>query len=177
MARVLLVVAPTMFRDEELFEPMEQLRTAGHRFVVASLQRGACRGMLGGAVLATESLSSVDPRRFDAVAFVGGAGTRVLFDDPGALKLARAFYDARKPTAAICLAPMILANAGVLEGREATVAATEREEIEALGAHYQHPGVVTDGNVLTASEPREARAFGRQLVQMLGSAEAPRVHP
>lgn len=172
MARVLFVVPPTGFRDEELFDTRRELEAAGHRSVIASVDRGLCLGMLGGSVVATETLTSVHPSRFDAVVFVGGAGARLLFDAPAALELARAFHEAHKPTAAICMAPVILGNAGVLEGREATVAAAEQALIEAMGAHYQHAGVVTDGDVVTASGPREAAAFGRQLVQMLAFAKA-----
>jgi protease I len=174
MARVLFVVPGKQFQDEELFQTSQELQSAGHRWVIASVKRGICTGSLGGQAVATETLTSVAPHRYDAVVFVGGAGARSLTEDPDALQIARAFYNARKPTAAIGLAPMILANAGVLEGREVAVAGSEQEMIEDLGAHFQAVGVVTDGNIVTASDPTEARGFGQELCQALALAQARR---
>ena len=174
MARVLFVVPGRQFRDEELFETTQELQSAGHRWVIASATRGICAGSMGGQAIATETLTSVTPHRYDAVVFVGGPGARSFTKDPDALQLARIFYNARKPTAAIGLAPMILANAGVLEGREVAVSASEQEMIEDLGAHFQAVGVVTDGNLVTASGHLESRAFGQELCQALALAQARR---
>jgi len=56
---------------------------------------------------------------------------------------------AGKVVAAICLAPVILAYAGVLNRRQATVAGTEATTIEAQGAHYTGPGVTVDASIVT----------------------------
>lgn len=74
-----------------------------------------------------------------------------------------------KLVAAICLAPVILANAGVLAGERATVAGTQAMAIEAGGATYTGPGVTTDGNVVTANGPKSARLFGQKINEVLAS--------
>jgi protease I len=68
---------------------------------------------------------------------------------------------------AICLAPVILANAGVLKGKSATVAGTEAKAIEAAGARYTGPGVMVDGNVVTANAPKASRLFGVKIADLL----------
>ena len=140
MGKIVLIIAPERFRDEELFVTRKELVRAGHLTVIASTRKGDCPGSRGGTARATELLADVDPEAYDAVVFVGGGGSKVYFDDPAAQALARAMHKRRKVVAAICLAPVILANAGVLKGKKATVAGTEAKAIEAGGAEYMGAG-------------------------------------
>jgi protease I len=167
MARVLMVVAPERFRDEELFVTRDELKRRGHVTTIASTRRGRCPGSRGGAATATVVLAAADPRDYDAIVFVGGGGSRMLFTNEDALRLARDGYASGRIMAAICLAPVILANAGVLEGRKATVAGTEAKAIEAGGARYTGPGVTVDGNVVTGNAPKASRLFGQRVAELL----------
>jgi protease I len=176
MGRVLLVIAKQGFRDEELFETQAALERAGHTCIIASAKQGACSGSRGGTAEAALALEEVDAREWDAVVFVGGPGAKALFDDADALRIARSLHQRRKTVAAICIAPMVLANAGLLDGRRATVFESEVDAIESAGARYEGPGVVTDGNVVTASGPDRAAEFGRTLANLLGRDATPRIH-
>ena len=74
-----------------------------------------------------------------------------------------------KKICAICIAPMILARAGVLSGKNATVF-PDRDaisELRAGGALYRDQDVVKDGNVITARGPEAAEKFGRSVVVLL----------
>jgi protease I len=176
MASVLMAIAPERFRDEELFVTQEELTRRGHVTSVASSRKGRCPGSRGGAAVATLALSEARAEDYDAVVFVGGGGSRVLFADADALRLAREAHAAGRIVAAICLAPVILANAGVLTGRQATVAGTEAATIEAKGARYTGPGVTVDGRVITANAPKASRLFGQTIADLLeANAEARRV--
>ncbi len=175
MARVLMVIPPERFRDEELFEPRKALEQAGHAVVVASEKKGRCAGSRGGSAVSEKLLAEVDPADFDGVVFVGGGGSKLLFRNDCALSIAREMHKAGKIVAAICLAPVILANAGVLRGRHATVAGTEAKAIEARGAIYTGPGVTVDGNVVTANAPKASVAFGQRVCELLTRAMAARV--
>jgi protease I len=73
-----------------------------------------------------------------------------------------------KVVAAICLAPVILANAGLLNNKKATVAGTEAKTIENNGAIYMGPGVTVDGNIVTANAPKASRLFGKTIIETLG---------
>ena len=167
MAKVLLAVAPERFRDEELFVTQEELKRGGHTTCVASTRRGNCQGSRGGTVTATVLLSQAQGDDYDAIVFVGGSGSRVLFTDADALRLAREAHAQGRVVAAICLAPVILANAGVLKGRKATVAGTQAKAIEEKGAQYTGPGVTVDGNVVTGNAPKASRLFGQKIAELL----------
>jgi protease I len=168
MARVLMVVAPERFRDEELFDTRAVLASRGHSVLVASTRAGVCAGSRGGHALAEAVLGDQQAADFDAVVFVGGGGSKLLWRDEDALRLAREAQAVSKVLGAICLAPVILANAGVLRGKNATVAGTEAKTIEAEGAEYTGPGVTVDGNIVTANGPKSSTAFGESIAGLLG---------
>ena len=167
MARVLMVVARERFRDEELFVTREELVRGGHQTEVASTGKGKCLGSRGGSIIAGLALADVRTEEYDSIVFVGGGGSRTLFGDPEALRIAQSAHAQGKVVAAICLAPVILANAGVLRGKKATVAGTEAKTIEIKGAKYTGPGVTVDGRVVTANAPKVSRRFGQEIGKLL----------
>jgi protease I len=167
VAKILMVVAPERFRDEELFVTRAVLEGAGHDIVVASTRLGECPGSRGGSVSPDLLLSTLRASDYDAVVFVGGGGCKVLWDDADALRLARETAEADKVLGAICLAPVILARAGVLGGRRATVAGTEAKSIEGCGATYTGPGVTVDGRLVTANGPKSSALFAERIAELL----------
>jgi protease I len=162
-----MIIAPERFRDEELFITREELEDAGHKTVIASARKGKCPGSRGGFATATLSLEEVRASDYDAAVFVGGGGSKVYFGNVDALRIAREIHAQRKVLAAICLAPVILANAGVLKGKRATVAGTEAKTIVSRGAEYTGPGVTVDGNIVTGNAPKASRTFGQKINELL----------
>lgn len=167
MARILMVIPPERFRDEELFDTCAVFEAGGHRVVVASTRVGECPGSRGGHAYAESALDALRAEDYDAVVFVGGGGSRLLWHDEDALRLAREAADSGRVLGAICLAPVILGNAGVLQRRNATVAGTEARTIEACGAIYTGPGVTVDGNIVTANGPKSSTLFGERVAELL----------
>lgn len=167
MALILMIIAPERFRDEELFIPQEELQKNGHTTIVASTILGRCSGSRGGFAAAALTLEEVEAQDFDGVVFVGGGGSKIYFNHPQALRIAKAMYEGGKVVSAICLAPVILANAGVLKGKKATVAGTEARTIESQGATYTGPGVTVDGNIVTGNAPSSSRLFGQKICERL----------
>ncbi len=169
MAKVLMVIAPDNFRDEEYFETREVLESAGFSVATASKTLGAAKGMLGGTANPDIALSDADAGDYSAVVFVGGTGASIYFDDSEAKALAKDAFGKGKVVAAICIAPTILANAGVLEGRKATVYKDEGliENLKAKGAEYTGEDVASDGKVITGSGPHAAKAFGKAIAEAL----------
>jgi protease I len=163
MAKIVLIIAPERFRDEELFVTQAELESAGHATLIASRIKGTCPGSRGGFAVAVLTLSEVLARDYDAVVFVGGGGSKVYFADEQALRIAREMHAAGKLVAAICLAPVILANAGILKGKKATVAGTQAGAIESKGAKYTGPGVTVDGNIVTGNAPKSSKLFGQAI--------------
>ncbi|MCL4079703.1 DJ-1/PfpI family protein [Coriobacteriia bacterium Es71-Z0120] len=168
MKRVVMVVAPQQFRDEEYEHPREVLRARGAEVVTASTHAGECIGRFGAKAQADAAIGEVDPEEFDAVLFVGGAGSAVYFDDERAHELARSIAQRGGVVAAICIAPSTLAHAGLLRGRRATAYPTQKDDLVAHGATWSDGPVEVDGRIITANGPDAARAFGEAVADALG---------
>ncbi|MBI5159685.1 DJ-1/PfpI family protein [Candidatus Micrarchaeota archaeon] len=173
MASVLFVVAQKNFRDEELFHAREELEKAGCTCVVASLKKGEAVGYFKKTVVDV-SLDEVQLRVFDAIVFVGGSGVREskLYENAEVLSLARGFASAGKLVCAICIAPRILASAGVVAGKKATFypdAETE-QALKQAKAVCSLDSVVVDGKIVTANGPQAARKFGQAIAALLAGS-------
>ena len=167
------MIAPERFRDAELLEPKLALERGGVAVTVASTRPGVAAGMLGARVPVDCTVRRADAADFDALVIAGGAGAPAhLWDCEPLLALVRAFHAAGKPVGAICLAGAVLARAGILRGRRATVhpAARARLELKRAGAVFVEQPVVVDGAIITASGPESAVAFGAALITQLTTA-------
>jgi deglycase len=177
---VLMVIAPSGFRDEELLEPKAVFEAEGAIVEVASATGALARGMLGAEVKPDLALAAVDPRRYAVIALVGGSGAPAhLWDDRTLHALLRIARADGTPIGAICLASAALARAGVLRGLRATVYGDPRAkyELERGGALYVDEHLVSDQGIVTAAGPRDAGAFAAALVRLAGrrgaGAESP----
>jgi protease I len=167
-----MVIAQDQFRDEEYAHPKEVLERRGAAVTTASIAAGPCTGKLGLTAAADLALADVDDASYDAVAFIGGGGSAVFFDDPVAHELARAFLASGRPVAAVCIAPSTLARAGVLADRRATAFPSQEADLRAHGALWTGSTVEVDGTVITANGPAAAAAFGEAIADALGLSGA-----
>ncbi|MBD3388995.1 MAG: hypothetical protein GF416_07910 [Candidatus Altiarchaeales archaeon] len=168
--RVLYVIAQENFRDEEYLVPKDILEDAGAEVVTASPMGGVSTGMLGAEVEADLRIGDANPADYDAVVVAGGGGSReYLWDDTDLRNILKGSYDDGKVVAGICLSGAVLAKAGVLDGRKATVFETPEtvQALDAGGAEYVKEDVVTDGKVITASGPQAAEEYGRRIVEAI----------
>lgn len=165
--KVLIVIAATDFRDEEYFEPGNLLRQCGATVTVASSGKGQAVSVFGKMVVTDKQITECKAGDYDAVVFIGGPGAAEFFTNATAHALARAAVEQGKVLAAICIAPVTLANAGVLKGKKATVFPSFQGQLAAQGALMVNQDVVQDGKLLTASGPKAAHEFALALVKML----------
>lgn len=165
--KVLMVIASAQFRDEEYQKPRKILELEGVRVTVACSSLKESTGMLGLKVKPDILLKDARADQYDGVIFVGGMGATEYWDNPAAHALARAIHGAGKPTTAICLAPMTLANAGLLEGKKATIWKDAVSDFKTKGVVYTGSPVEQDGRIITGSGPDAAEAFARTLVEAL----------
>lgn len=172
--RVLFLIAPENFRDEEYAQPRAALYAAGADIATASRSTGYCHGMLGSVAHADTTLRDAVKQDWDLVVFVGGNGADTYFDDADAHALATKQVEAGKPVAAICIAPSTLAHAGVLNGLHATAWPDQEADLVAHGAIWDGTPVAVDtapsgSVVVTANGPKAAFPFGQQLVGVLSA--------
>jgi protease I len=163
-----MVIAPAVFRDEEYEHPKEVLEARGAMVVTASRSAGTCTGKLGAMAEATLPLADADAAEYDAVVFVGGSGAETYFDDPIAQELARDAHALGRVVAAICIAPSILARAGLLDSVRATAFGSQEDDLRRHGARWTGSPIEIDGRIITANGPAAARDFGVAIADALG---------
>lgn len=168
-----LVIAEEMFRDEEYETPKEILEEKGIRVLTASTTTVKAFGKLGMVVKPDILVKDLKDQPLDALIFVGGGGSSQYFNDPIAHELAKQFDQPGKVVGAICIAPVILANAGLLKGRKATVFPDGKDALKAGGATYTGSQVEVDrsqpgqATVITGCGPEAAAVFGEALAELL----------
>jgi 4-methyl-5(b-hydroxyethyl)-thiazole monophosphate biosynthesis len=156
------------FEEAEMVTPVDMLRRAECEVVIAAVGEPTATGKCGIKVVADTCLSKVDPSGFDLLLIPGGPAVMALLSDGRAAGLAKDFASTGKPVAAICAAPLILKEAGLLEGREFTAWYGVRDQ---LGAGCIEARVVSDSGIITSRGAGTALDFGLELVATLCGRE------
>jgi len=170
--KILMIIARKDFRDEEYFIPRDIFQNAGAEIITASSKEGGLMGVHGGEAISTLILQKVEMENFAAVVFVGGAGASEFFDNKDAHQIAQVAINSEKVLAAICIAPVILARAGVLQGKKATVWSSSldksgQKELIKAGCKISAEKVVIDGNLITANGPVAAEEFASEIMRTI----------
>lgn len=175
--KILMIVAQEKFRDEEYAVPHAHFTGRGAMVTVASIKKGMATGMFGTKAEATMALAEVKTAAYDAVVFVGGAGVPTVRAEARAVEIAKE-AKGHPVLAAICWAPTILAKAGVLAGKKATVwkgddaeyGTTTDKVLEKGGAEFTGAEVTVDGNIVTGNGPAAAQKFAEAVEKKLAGA-------
>ena len=171
MASVLIPVADGS-EELEAVTLIDLLRRAGIEVVVAGLKDGAVKCSRGTVLLPDASLGDVLDRDFDMIVLPGGQpGADNLDRDPRIHTLLKRMADAGRYTAAICAAPKVLANAGLLDGKHATSYPGVIEAMGLASTQLLVQPVVSDGHVITSQGPGTAMDFALTLIEKLVGAE------
>ena len=169
---IALVVANDDFNYREYAECRVLFILEEYKIITAGQQTGAAVSMDGQEVEIDAAIGTLSAEEIDALIVIGGSGAPALYDDTALKTLIQAVHAAGKPVGAICLAPVTLAKAGLLSGKDATVYPDETA-IAALteaGANYiEGSGVVTDGSIVTANGPEAASEFAVAIRDLLDS--------
>jgi len=166
------------FEETEAVVVIDVLRRAEIHLDILGVEGKRCTGAHGivieaDALLADTLLADRDKQTFDLVVLPGGMpGAATLRDHAGVQRLVRAQHEAGRFVSAICAAPIALARAGVLEGKNATCFPGFEDQLG--GARFQVQPVVRDGNVITSRGVGTAMQFALALVEILVSPAASR---
>lgn len=170
MTKVLFIIAQEGFQDHEYAAPKEILERAGIIVITAAKKAGTCSGKFGAGAKAALSLSEVKVQDYAAIVFIGGPGAVKYQQDPEAHHIVQEAVKQNKILAAICIAPTILAYAGLLNRRKATVWNADGEQQKVLtknGAVFTNEAVTVDGKIITANGPPAAGEFGKKILILL----------
>ena len=171
--RILMVIAPEQFRDEELLVPRAHFLEQGWTVDVAGVRAGEATGMLGAREMISLTLEQVQPETYAAILVVGGMGSpEYLWDNVQLHKLLKTAFSENHVIGAICLSGAVLAKAGLLHGKKATVWESPEAlaALKAGGAEYTGAPVTVSGRIVTANGPEAARAFADAVLTVLKEA-------
>ena len=163
---VLAILMPG-FEELEAAAPIDLLRRAGVHVTVAALGPELnVTGRSGLTWIAETTLAAVQARPFDLIFLPGGPGVKNLRADPRVVALVKAQVAAGRPVAAICAAPTVLLDAGLLAGRRYTAFPGCADELPHI---LSDQPVVEDGAVITSRGAGTSVEFGLALVARLVS--------
>jgi len=170
--KIAIIIAFNNFRDEEYFIPKQVLEMEGNKVITVSSQLGKAIGTYGGEVNIDMILEDIKINEFDAIIFAGGSGALAYLENKTCWEIAKHAISNKKVLGAICIGPTILARAGVLLNKKATVWSSplDKSAIKILkegGAIFGDNQVVQDGNIITANGPEASRKFGEAIARLL----------
>ena len=170
--KIAMIIAFRDFQDEEYFISKEVFEKNGAEVKTISTKEGEAIGSQGGETGVDILLDDFKTSDFDAVIFIGGSGAPKYLDNETSYNIAKQAISEKKVLAAICIAPTILAKAGVLFEKKASVWSSllDKNSIKILkgnGAVYQDKPVVIDDNIVTGNGPGAAKEFGEAISSLL----------
>ncbi|MBI4858990.1 MAG: DJ-1/PfpI family protein [Candidatus Riflebacteria bacterium] len=193
-AKKILMLVGDFVEDYEAMVPFQMLTMVGHAV------HAVCPGKKAGQKVRTAihdfegdqtysekpghnfvlngDFDQVEARDYDALVIPGGRAPEYLRLDERVIGLVKAFADAKKPIAAICHGPQILAAAGVIEGAKCSCYPAVKPEVTRAGATYvdvneTYSNAQTDRNLVTAPAWPAHPAWMRQFLELLGSTIKP----
>lgn len=159
----MLMITDNDYNDTELLYPYYRFVEEGYEVTIATLNGGDVAGYNTAPVRNTVPLAMVNEEEYDGLYLPGGRAPSVLRHDETVIQKVEYFVYSGKPVAAICHGPQILAEAGVLSGKNVTAWPGVADEMEEYGAVFHDQPVVRDGNIITARMPGDlpphVRAF------------------
>jgi 4-methyl-5(b-hydroxyethyl)-thiazole monophosphate biosynthesis len=167
-----LAILPEGFEEIEATAPIDLLRRAGAEVTTAALgEQIHVTGRSGITLHADATVAAVLGRAFDCVFLPGGPGVKHLRADPRVRAFVQQQHTAGRWLAAICAAPAVLHDAGLLAGRRYTAHFSVASELPAILADER---TVADGTLLTSRGAGTAVDFGLLLVEKLFSPDKAR---
>jgi protease I len=164
------VLATHGFEQSELEVPRDRLKENGATVDIVSPEAGEIRGWelkdWGRPVKVDVTLGRARAEDYDAIVLPGGQiNPDLLRINEAALQFIRAFYDQGKVVAAICHAPWLLIETGIVKGRRATSYKSIRTDVINAGANWEDSEVVTEQGIVTSRHPGDLEAFSRKIME------------
>lgn len=170
------ILLGTGFEESEVIVPTDLLRRAGVEVALVGLNGRQVTSSHNVTMTADLALEELDRDQVDMLMLPGGlGGVEAISSDMRAQALIQYCYDHGRWLAAICAAPTILANLGMLDRRNA-VCYPGMEDLMGSAVVRKGSPVVVDGHIVTGEAAGSAFAFGLKLVEILkGTAVAAQV--
>jgi len=165
-----LIISSAGFEQSELEFPRDQLRAKGATVHVATPDGNAIKGWdgddWGDSADADLKIADVRVEDYDALVLPGGQiNPDVLRVNADAIAKIKGFVEHGKIVAAICHAPWLLIEAGVVEGREMTSYHSIRTDLKNAGAQVVDKDVAISNGIITSRSPEDLEAFVSKIAE------------
>jgi len=164
------ILAADMVEQVELVEPRKALEGAGAETDLVSLKPGTIKAFdhfdPADDQTVDKAIEEVDASDYDALLIPGGVGNPdQLRGDENVVRFVQEFFAAGKPVAAICHAPWVLVEAGVVRDRKLTSWPTLQTDIRNAGGNWVDEQVVVDRGMVTSRKPDDIPAFNEKMIE------------
>jgi protease I len=165
-------LATNGFEESELMEPWKAVEGAGAKIELVSLEEGEITALNeqefkpGKSIKVDRTVEEAHADDYDGLVLPGGvANPDKLRMDENAVRFVRDFFEQGKPVGAICHAPWMLVEAGVVRGRKLTSWPSLTTDIRNAGGERVDQEVVVDAGMVTSRKPDDLPAFCSKIVE------------
>ena len=166
------VLFATGFEEVEGLTVVDLLRRANINTIMVGVEEKKVTGAHDVNITTDKTLDEINIDQLDALILPGGApGFQNLRKNKRVLSMIKDAYEKKKIVAAICASPSVLATAGVLKNKKATIYPGMEEEIKKGEGIIQDDLVVVDNNIVTSKGPATTMLFALKLIELLKDKE------
>ena len=163
-------VATDMVEQVELTGPWDVLKKAGADVELVSIKDGEIQGFnhydKADKFKVDRTVEEARASDYDALVLPGGVGNPdTLRMDENAVRFVHEFFEQGKPVGAICHAPWLLIEAGVVRDRTVTSWPSLTTDLRNAGANRVDQEVVVDNGLVTSRKPDDIPAFNKKLIE------------
>lgn len=173
------ILATNGFEQSELLQPKQALEAVGATVHIVSPEEGSIKGWKDGnwgdSVTVDVLLKGARPEDYDALVLPGGQmNPDTLRTLPEAISFVKSFFDADKPLAAICHAPWLLIEAGIVRDLSLTSYKSIKADVVNAGGNWEDKAVVVDNGVITSRNPDDLDAFSSEIIRQVAQSRRAR---
>ncbi len=174
--KVAFLVAPEGIEQVELTEPWKAVEEAGGKPELVSVQPGSVQAVhhldKADTFTVDKVVTDLTPDDYGGLVLPGGvANPDALRQHPDAVRFVAGFFAQQKPVAAICHAPWMLIEAGVVSGRRLTSYPSLATDLRNAGADWVDEEVIVDAGLVTSRNPHDLPSFTEKVVEEISEGK------